>query len=92
MVRFSFCLIWSPFTGSFKKKVKLENSSKLYLLKKEFTFTKVFSLMGLVNEAIIFDLEVFPPSVSSTAPNLERIPASTNRSGICPEASHLLEK
>jgi hypothetical protein len=40
--------------------------------------------------ALIFVLAVFPPSVSSTAPNLEMVPLSTKRCGIWPEASHLL--
>jgi hypothetical protein len=41
--------------------------------------------------ALIFVLAVFPPSVSSTAPNLEMVPLSTKRCGIWPEASLALQ-
>lgn len=55
-------------------------------------FKKVFSSIGLNRETLKLNLEVDPPSVSSTEPNLEIVPASTNQRGICPEASHLLVK
>jgi hypothetical protein len=45
----------------------------------------------LLSDALRFVLDVVPPSVSSTDPNLE-IPLSTNRCGICPDASQELEK
>jgi hypothetical protein len=54
-------------------------------------FKNVFSSIGLLSDAL-FVLDVVPPSVSSTDPNLEIVPLSTNRCGICPDASQELEK
>jgi hypothetical protein len=48
------------------------------------------SSIGLLSDALIFVLDVVP-SVSSTDPNLEIVPLSTNRCGICPDASQELE-
>jgi hypothetical protein len=55
-------------------------------------FKNVFSSIGLLSDALRFVLDVVPPSVSSTDPNLEIVPLSTNRCGICPDASQELEK
>jgi hypothetical protein len=51
----------------------------------------VFSSIGLLSDALRFVLEVVL-LVSSTDPNLEIVPLSTNRCGICPDASQELEK
>jgi hypothetical protein len=74
-----------------KEESEIRIQFKIIFRIKRIAFKNVFSSIGLLSDALRFVLDVVL-LVSSTDPNLEIVPLSTNRCGICPDASQELEK